>query len=193
MKKLLGIGFWELIARIILRNRLAFIVAIVAITTVLAMQWKNIRFSNTEANLIPADDQVNVDYNKFLKVFGEEGNLVVVGTKDPKLFTPKIFKAYVELMRKIAKDPEVGLVLSVDNLKVLQKNEAKETFEMVPFVDQTKSGDALYLQSVRQNLLQKLPFYSGLLYNKHKNAVRSAIYLKKNIVNTKARKEYILG
>lgn len=193
MKKLLGIGFWELIARIILRNRLAFIVAIVAITTVLAMQWKNIRFSNTEANLIPADDQVNVDYNKFLNVFGEEGNLVVVGTKDPKLFTPKIFKAYVELMRKIAKDPEVGLVLSVDNLKVLQKNEAKETFEMVPFVDQTKLGDALYLQSVRQNLLQKLPFYSGLLYNKHKNAVRSAIYLKKNIVNTKARKEYILG
>ncbi len=193
MKKLLGIGFWEFIARIILRNRLAFIAAIALITVGLALQWKNIRFSNTEANLIPADDQVNVDYNQFLKVFGEEGNLVVIGTKDPKLFTPKIFKAYADLMHNLAKDPEVGLVLSVDNLKVLHKNDTLKTFELVPFVDTTKIADANYLQYVRKDLLNKLPFYSGLLYNKHKTAVRSAIYLKKELVNTKARKEYILG
>ena len=67
MKKMLGIGFWELIARFILRNRLAIIISIILITIFLALQWKNIRFTHSEANLIPADDKVNVDYNAFLK------------------------------------------------------------------------------------------------------------------------------
>ena len=102
MKKLLGIGFWEIIARIILRNRLGFIFGIVLLTVGLAMQWKYIRFSNTEANLIPATDQVNLDYNQFLKVFGEEGNVIVIGSKDPKLFTPKVFEAYTTLLANLA-------------------------------------------------------------------------------------------
>ena len=62
MKKLLGIGFWELIARIILRSRIVILGCIILITILLAFQWKNIRFTQTEANLIPADDKVNVDY-----------------------------------------------------------------------------------------------------------------------------------
>ena len=90
MKKLLGIGFWELIARIILRNRIFILVGVVLVTILMALQWKNIQFTQTEANLIPADDKVNVDYNHFLENFGEEGNLIVVATKDKRLFTPKV-------------------------------------------------------------------------------------------------------
>ena len=81
MKKLLGIGFWELVARIILRNRIVILGSIILITVLLSLQWKNIRFTQTEANLIPADDKVNVDYQKFLDQFGEEGNLIVIATK----------------------------------------------------------------------------------------------------------------
>ena len=53
------------------------------------MQWKNIRFTQTEANLIPADDKVNIDYNNFLDKFGEEGNLIVLASKDPKIIYSK--------------------------------------------------------------------------------------------------------
>jgi hypothetical protein len=45
------------------------------------------RFTYTEANLLPDDNPVNVTYNEFLKIFGEEGNLIVLGVKDPTLFT----------------------------------------------------------------------------------------------------------
>jgi predicted RND superfamily exporter protein len=193
MKKLLGIGFWELIARIILRNRIVILGSIILITVLLSLQWKNIRFTQTEANLIPADDKVNVDYQKFLDQFGEEGNLIVIATKDNHLFTPKIYKAWSELMTTIKSHKEVSLVVSVDNLQKLTKNDSLETFELKPLVDSNKVQDEKYLKAIKTELYTRLPFYEGLLFNKKTGAIRSAIYLDKKIVNTKARKDYVLN
>jgi hypothetical protein len=193
MKKLLGIGFWELIARIILRNRIVILGSIILITILLATQWKYIRFTQTEANLIPADDKVNVDYSKFLKNFGEEGNLIVIATKDNKLFTPKVYKAWSELMTTIKSHKEVSLIVSVDNLQKIIKNDSLEKFELKPLVDKNKVQDEKYLQQIQKELFTKLPFYDGLLYNKKTGAIRSAIYLDKKIVNTKARKEFVIN
>ena len=193
MKKMLGIGFWELIARIILRNRIVILSGIVLITIFMVFQWKNIKFTHTEANLIPADDKVNVDYNKFLKNFGEEGNLIVIATKDPKLFTPKVYQAWSHLMNTIKSHKEVALVISVDNLQTLSKNDSLQTFELKPFVNKSKVNDENYLRTIKADLFAKLPFYEGLLFNKKSGAVRSAVYLDKKIVNTIARKEYVLN
>jgi hypothetical protein len=193
MKKLLGIGFWELIARIILRNRIFILCIVVLATILLALPWKNIKFTQTEANLIPADDKVNVDYNHFLENFGEEGNLIVIATKDKRLFTPKVFENWSKLMHKIQSDKEVTLVISVDNLQKLTKNDSLQTFELSPLVDAKKVQDENYLKGIKSELFNKLPFYEGLLFNKKSGAVRSAIYLDKKIVNTKARKEYVLN
>lgn len=192
MKKLLGIGFWEFVARIILRNRIVILGCIVLITVLLALQWKLIRFTQTEANLIPLDDKVNVDYQKFLDRFGEEGNLIVIATKDKKLFTPKVYQAWSELMQTIQSSKEVSLVVSVDNLQKLVKNDSLETFELKPLVDKNKIQDATYLTEVQKDLFSKMPFYEGLLFNKKSGAIRSAIYLDKKIVNTKIRKDYVL-
>lgn len=193
MKKLLGIGFWELIARIILRNRIVILGSIILITLLLSLQWKNIRFTQTEANLIPADDKVNVDYQKFLSQFGEEGNLIVIATKDNHLFTPKVYQAWSELMTTIKSHKEVSLVVSVDNLQKLTKNDSLETFELKPLVDSNKVQDEKYLKAIKTELFTRLPFYEGLLFNKKTGAIRSAIYLDKKIVNTKARKDYVLN
>jgi len=193
MKKMLSIGFWEFIARVILRNRIVILSGVVLITILLGFQWKNIKFTQTEANLIPADDKVNVDYNSFLKNFGEEGNLIVIATKDPKLFTPKAFKAWSEMMTNIQSDDEVELVISVDNLKTLTKNDTLSTFELTNLVNKNKVQDPKYLKQVREKLLNDLPFYEGLLFNKKSGAIRSAVYLDKKIVNTKARKDYVLN
>ncbi len=192
MKKLLGIGFWEFIARIILRNRIIILSSIVFVTILLASQWKYTKFTQTEANLIPADDKVNVDYDKFLERFGEEGNLIVIATKDKKLFTPKVYNAWSELMNTIKSSKEVSLVVSIDNLQKLVKNDSLETFELKPLIDKSKVQDEQYLTKIQKELFTQLPFYEGLLFNKKTGAIRSAIYLDKKIVNTKIRKDYVL-
>ena len=89
MIKWFSLGFWELIARIVLRNRILMLSIIVVITALLALQWKNIHFTFTEANLLPDDNIVNIQYNAFLNKFCEEGNLVIIGVKDDAIFTPK--------------------------------------------------------------------------------------------------------
>ena len=193
MIKPFSLGFWELIARLILRNRIVILIGILLITLLMASQWKYIKFSQTEANLIPADDKVNVNYRSFLKHFGEEGNLIVIATKDTKLFTPDAFKAWSHLMNTIKSDKEISLVLSVDNLQKLAKNDSLEIFELKPLVDSTKVQDEKYLKSIRTELFTQMPFYEGLLFNKKSGAIRSAIYMDKKIVNTKARKEYVLN
>ena len=165
---------------------------IAAITVFLALQWKNIHFTFTEANMLPDDNIANVEYNAFLDKFGEEGNLIIIGVKDSTFFTPKAYAAWSKLMNTIKQNQEVDLVVSLNDLKKLQKNEALETFELVPFVDESKALNPKYLQTIKKELFNDLPFYEGLLFNKRSGSVRSAIYMDKKIVNTKARKTFVL-
>jgi predicted RND superfamily exporter protein len=193
MIKWFSIGFWELIARIVLRNKILMLSTIVAITALLAMQWKNIHFTHTEANLLPDDNIVNIEYNAFLNKFGEEGNMVIIGVKDNTIFTPKAYAAWGKLINSLKEDKAVDLVISLNDLKKLQKNEALEKFELVPFVDQSKTADKAYLNKIKRELFNDLPFYEGLLFNKRSGSIRSAIYLDKKIINTPIRKDFILN
>lgn len=193
MKNKLKVGFWEFIARIVLKNRLFILGVILLMTVFLALQWKNIRFSFTEANLLPDNNIINTEYNAFLEKFGEEGNLIVVGVKDDAFFTPKAFAAWDKLMTDFKSNAEVDLVVSISDLKKLQKNDSIQSFELLPFVDQHKIANPAYLKSIQKDLFDNMPFYEGLLFNKKNGTIRSAIYLDKKIVNTPQRKDYILN
>ncbi len=192
MIKWFSLGFWELIARVVLRNRILMLSIIATITVLLALQWKNIHFTQTEANMLPDDNIVNIEYKAFLRQFGEEGNLVVIGVKDKTFFTPKAFKSWTKLMNSLKEDKAVDLVFSINDLKKLQKNEALEKFELVPFVNQNETKDLAYLEKIKKELFNDLPFYEGLLFNKKSGTIRSAVYLDKKIVNTPTRKDFIL-
>jgi len=193
MIKWFSLGFWELIARVVLRNRILMLSIIVAITALLATQWKYIHFTQTEANMLPDDNIVNVEYNAFLNKFGEEGNLVIIGVKDKTFFTPKAYAAWARLMNTLKEDKAIDLVISINDLKKLQKNDSLKKFELVSFVDQSKTTDKAYLEKIKKELFNDLPFYEGLLFNKRSGSIRSAVYLDKKIVNTPARKDFILN
>jgi len=192
MIKWFSLGFWELIARIVLRNKILFLSIVTLITIFLALQFKHIGFTYTEANLLPQNDRVNVEYNAFLEKFGEEGNLIIIGLENKVLFTPKNFKAWSELMQNLEADVRTDLVLSVENLKKLSKNDSLQTFELTDFVDVSKTADLNYLKQLQSELFNDLPFYEGLLFNKKSGSVRAAVYLDKAIVNTPARKDFVL-
>lgn len=191
MNKLFSIGFWSWVARFILRNRTWILIVIAAITVLLALQWKNMRFTYTEANLLPDDYPINLEYDQFLSHFGEEGNLIVMGVKDSTIFTPAKFKAWNQLTQDIGKFKEVELTLSVGNLKKLEKKKDTTGFELVPFIHDSVFTDA-NLAEYKDELFNKLLFYDGLIYSPDKQSIRSAIYMKKDIVNTAARKDFVI-
>ncbi|PKB16362.1 RND family transporter [Flavobacterium sp. 5] len=192
MKKKITVGFWETIARIVLKNRITILGAILAITIFLAFQWKNLGMTYTEANLLPKKHIVNKQYQDFLNKFGEEGNLIVIGFKNNTFFTPKAFAAWNELMTGLKNSKEVDLVVSLNDLKKLEKDTVAQKFELAPLIDQKQIQNPKYLQKIKFELFNNLPFYEGLLFNKESGSIRSAVYLNKKIVNTAARKTFIL-
>lgn len=192
MKNAIQGGFWEKLARIILKNRIIILVILSALTIFLGYQWKNLSMTYTEANLLPKNHIVNRQYQQFLDKFGEEGNLVVIGFQDPKFFTPKNYAAWNELMTGLKNSKEVDLVVSLNDLKKLEKDTVNEKFVLTPFIDQKKALDPEYLKKVQYDLFHNLPFYEGLLFNKQSGSIRSAIYINKALVNTPERKTFIL-
>lgn len=192
MKKRFKVGFWEGVARIILKNRITILAGIVLLTVFLALQWKNLGMTYTEANLLPKKHIANRQYQEFLDRFGEEGNLVVIGVQDDRLFTPKAYAAWNEMMASLKKNKEVDLVISLKDLKKLQKDTVAEKFDLVPLIDAAEASDASYLQKIKHELFYRLPFYEGLLYNKESGSFRSAVYMNKKVVNTAARKDFII-
>ena len=148
------------------------------------------RFTYTEANMLPDDHQVNTAYNTFLDTFGEEGNLIIYGVKDSLLFSPSNFSAWSVLSKELGQAPEVDLTLSVGDLQKLKKRKDTIGFEMVPLVRDSILSEK-QLKKLQYELFEKLPFYNGLVYSPDKKSVRTAVYLKKDIVNTPARKIFI--
>lgn len=192
MKKKLKVGFWEFIAGLILRNRILISIGIVLLTVFLSLQWKNVGMTYNEANLLPKNHKANKEYTQFLNTFGEEGNLVVIGIKNPRLFTPKVYKAWEEMMNRLKSNSEVELVVSLNDLKKLHKNDTLEQFELTPLVDPKRTLDPEYLKEIKRQLFHDLPFYEGLLFNKKTGSIRSAIYIKKDVVNSPIRKDFII-
>ncbi|HET8737097.1 MAG TPA: MMPL family transporter [Pricia sp.] len=184
-------GFWEKTASVILRNRILILVLIVAITVFLGLQWENMRFSNSQANLLPDDHPVNLEYRQFLKKFGEEGNAIVFGIRDSSLFTPAKLNRWNKFSKQLAAFPEIDFVLSLDNLQELKRDTTDQKFVLKPLID-SKIATQSQLDSVIDHLFNDLPFYDNLLYNPESGTVRTVANLDREIVNTSVRKDFIL-
>ncbi|MRX63418.1 efflux RND transporter permease subunit [Maribacter luteus] len=184
-------GFWAKVARIILRNRILILFLVAAVTFFLAMQWDNMRFSNSQANLLPDDHPVNLEYQKFLHQFGEEGNAVVFAVKDSALYSPTNFNRWNKLSKQLGAFPEVDFVISTDNLQELVKDKENKNFIFEPLIKGAINTQK-DVDTVINHLFNDLPFYENLLFNKESRTIRTVMYLDKDIVNTSVRKDFIL-
>lgn len=192
MFKLFSADFWDVTARLILRNKTIILVGVVIATVFFSLQWENMRFTYTEANLLPDDHEVNITYNEFLKTFGEEGNLIVIGVKDSSLFTVKHLNAWNKLSDSFKKFDAVESVISIKDLQKLVKNNKEEKFELEPFIKDSLTSTE-EIETLQAQLFNQYPFYDNFLFNKNTKTIRTAIYLKKSIVNTTERKDFVIN
>jgi len=190
VKKTYSSEFWSSLARVILRNRISILTGIFVLTALSTTQWHKMRFSFTEANLLPDNHEVNATYNDFLDKFGEEGNVIVIAAQDSALFTVPIFKAWQNLGEKFRKNNAVDVVISIDKLQRLSKDTARSKFSSVNLLDGELTQKKI--DRLKTDLQTELPVYENLFYNSETGTVQSAIYLNKAIVNSKGRKAFIV-
>ena len=190
MARVFLVGFWDSVSNLILKNRILIIALLVLSTSFFISQWQYIKFSNTEANLLPDNHEVNLEYLDFTNKFGEEGNLIVIGIKDSLLFTTENLNAWNNLSKVLKDTSFVESVIAIGDLQKLKKDKKKQQFYLEPFIKDTITSD-IELISIKKELFEKYPFYDEFLFNTKTKSVRTAIHLKKSIVNEPARETYI--
>ena len=183
-------NFWTQVSRIILKGRYVILVLIAIATYYLASQMQHMRFSYTEANLLPKNHKINLDYNKFLELFGEEGNLIILATNDSTIFSPEKFNAWNNLSKKLDSFNEVDFTVAIGDIKKLTKNTKDQKFDVEPLYDKAPETIEEVLK-IKTELFENLPFFDNLLYNKKSETIRTIVFLEKDIVNTAARKDFI--
>ena len=181
---------WDIFARLILRNRIFFLVLIFISTLLLSTQWKNLKFSYSEANLMPKDHPFNLAYDNFVNVFGEEGNLLIIAVNDSLLFKKNNFNSWIKLSQSFKNKKEVNNVIHVGNIPVISKDKIKKEFTVDSILNNSFIND-YKVEEFKNTLFQDFPFYENILFNKKSETIQTAIYLDKKVINNIERIEFI--
>ncbi len=183
-------NFWQVVSRFILKQRILILVVLAAITVFLGSKIGDIKFSHTEANLLPKDHEENVKYDNFLKIFGEEGNLIILAVQDSAFFQVDNFNRWNAFCTKLDSFSEVDFTVSIGDIKRLKKDKKNQKFYVEPLYEKDPSTDEEVL-SIKEELFERLPFFDNFLFNKSSGTIRTAIYLDQEIVNTKTRERFV--
>jgi len=181
---------WDIFARLILRNRIFFLVFIFISTLLLSTQWKNLKFSYSEANLMPKDHPFNLAYDNFVNVFGQEGNLLIIAVNDSLLFKKNNFNSWIELSQSFKNKKEVNNVIHVGNIPIISKDKIKKEFTVDSILNNSFIND-YKVEEFKNTLFQDFPFYENILFNKKSETIQTAIYLDKKVINNIERIEFI--
>lgn len=190
MKKKIFSGFWQSTASIILNNRILIIVGLIFTTYFFTTHWDKIRFTYTEANLLPDTHPENIKYRAFTEKFGEEGNLIVISVKDSTLFTIEKLNAWNNLSNSFKGHSDVSTVISFGDLQKLKKDKDSRQFYIEPFIKDSISSNE-EVENLKYEIFNRTPFYDKFLINSESQAVRTAINLKSEVVNTVQREKFV--
>ncbi|TAJ15272.1 RND family transporter [Marinilabiliaceae bacterium JC017] len=180
---------WIGVARAILRNRILILIVLFLTTLFMAFQAKNIEMSYQYAPLLPEDDPTYQEYEQFVELFGNEGNLLVLGVTNDQFFDLDNFKEWQSLSNELQKLNGVVSVFSASQAYFLDKNVKDKKFEISSiFPKEVKYQSVL---DSAKSVFYSLPFYKGLLYNKETDTYLMAVTLDNDILQSPQRVKLI--
>jgi len=120
---------WENIANTILRNRLALILFLICTTVLMGYKASQVQLAYDNPKFIPDDDKDNLAYKEFKKTFGDDGSVMVVGINSEKIHQLSFFNKWYDLTHELDSTANIKQVLSIANLKSLEKETVMEYYE----------------------------------------------------------------
>ncbi len=176
---------WNLLVRLMLRNRPGILVVIGLLTIVMGWQGLSVKLSYNNAMMLPSSDSSVQTYNAFKQKFGEDGSVLVIGTTNKNMFQLDHLNAWYDLTNDINKIDGIEGITSITRAVNMIKNDSLRVFEFVPLVKERLTTQA-QADSLKK-LVFSLPFYQGLLFNQETDTYLMAVTLNKDKLNDKAR------
>lgn len=173
------------ISRFILKHRTFLIVILALLTAFMAYKGQDVKLSYENSSLLPEKDSTRIEYQKFKKLFGEDGNVIVIGAINPEIFTLDQFNAWSDLGDNIKKIDGIQEVVSITRAINLVKNEETHQFNIQPVV-KTRPTTQAEVDSIR-NLITTLKLYEGMLWNPKTKATLMTVTLDRHKLNDISR------
>ena len=119
---------WQKLAKFVLKNKLILLIALVVSTIVMGYFASKVKLSYEFSRAIPVDNIKYQENANFKKIFGEDGNMLVIGVQTNTFFNAQHFTAYQKMGAEIKKVHCVENVLSVPDAIMLVKDSLGEKF-----------------------------------------------------------------
>ena len=176
---------WQKIGEAVLRNRLALLLSVVAITGIMAYYAAQVKMSYDFGRAIPTDHPEYQTYLSFKQKFGEDGNILAVGFQTDKLFEWKTFNRFSSLHDSLKKIRGVDDVISPYSAINLVKNESTGRL-MAVRIFPAQASNQFEMDSARA-VFENLPFYKGLMYNAESGTYLLGVSISEHVLNSKTR------
>ncbi len=137
------------------------------------------------ASMLPDDDPISIEYQKFKKQYGQDGSVIFVAIQDSNLFTLDHFQSWYDLTQNVSKIEGVEGVVSAAHAFSLARNDSLKKFDFKPILNHRPTSQE-EVDSVKK-ILYSLPLYNGRLFNKKTNVNLMMITLDKTVINSKKR------
>lgn len=174
---------WTVIARVILRYRIAILVILGLLTGAMFFQAKKVHLSYGYASLLPQTDSTFIEFVKFKKIFGEDANILIIGVQDSNLFELNKFNDFLDACSSVDSLPGVEGMLSVGQAVRINGSQVEKYFN-APLQSQEQ------LDTLVEDLLQQ-QLYKGLLFNDTAHVYMTALTINQKILDSPAREELI--
>ena len=179
---------WYSLGKKIIQYRVPSLIILFLITVFMAWQTSKIELSYDSNKAVPADNKKFVEYQEFLKQFGADNNLVVIGIESNKLFTTEVFTKYAQLHKTLENISAVKSVMSIPEAVTLVKDTGNSKFVSQKIFSATNSQIALDSELV---VFNSLPIYKNLLYNPQTNSYLLGVTVNKDTAMSKSRTRLI--
>ncbi len=181
---------WSKLAGIILRNKIIFLGAILAVTFFFGFQATKIKLNYKNQSILPADHRLMKEYRHFHEIFPPSDNVILLGVRDSMFFTPQGLNAWKRLIDTLRSWPQIKEVIGPGHLPVLRLNRQAKKYEVV-YREISGSLTPAKADDFKRMLLDSLPFYHGYLINPSSRAVAAVVYMDSAFVYTKKRVNFI--
>jgi predicted RND superfamily exporter protein len=166
----------------------------IVFTAFMAYEAQFVRMSYKFGGILPKDDSTYIEYENFVKQFSEDGNVLVIGYRDPAIWKLENFTKWKQLgsdLKKVQVSVEgqqknsVDSIFSTAHCYTLLKDTANQRFRFEQLAKQMPSTQE-EVDSIR-NRLYSLPFYQGLLFNDSTDAGLMMVFVNSELFNSEDR------
>ncbi|MBY0426595.1 MAG: MMPL family transporter, partial [Cytophagales bacterium] len=173
---------WLKLSSLIIKYRVSLVVIIALFTGYLGWEGRKIELAYDFVRALPESDTDFIYYKRFIKTFGEDGNIIAISMKDNRALELDNFRQLGALTDSLSKVRGIKSVISLTSMQRLAKDTAGKRFGLEKIFTRQPQSQRELDSLIR--LAKNVKMYEGLFINDTSNAMVVAVYVDDKVLNT---------